>query len=212
MDSSFITEVAERLSPANRPQGFPALLVTLLRELAKGSPVTKDALTQSLGWPADRVVAMLEIALATEYDDAGNVMGYGISLRNTRQVFEVDGQLLYTWCALDTLIFPAVIGKTAHVRSHCPQTGEPIVLTVMPDEVRRVEPAGAVVSLLMPGASADIRSSFCGYVHFFACASAAETWSSRHPGSEIVSVAEGFRLGRAIVRQLLEWQALPASA
>ena len=83
---------------------------------------------------------MLEMALATEYDDAGNVMGYGISLRKTRHVFEVDGQLLYTWCALDTLIFPAVIGKTAHVRSHSPQTGEPIVLTVMPDEVRRVEP------------------------------------------------------------------------
>jgi len=141
MDTSgLVTAIAERLAPGNRPPGFPALLVTLLRELAKGSPVTKDALAQSLGWPADRVVAMLEMALATEYDDAGNVMGYGISLRKTRHVFEVDGQLLYTWCALDTLIFPAVIGKTAHVRSHSPQTGEPIVLTVMPDEVRRVEP------------------------------------------------------------------------
>ncbi len=101
MDTSgLVTAIAERLAPGNRPPGFPALLVTLLRELAKGSPVTKDALAQSLGWPADRVVAMLEMALATEYDDAGNVMGYGISLRKTRHVFEVDGQLLYTWCAL----------------------------------------------------------------------------------------------------------------
>ncbi len=105
-----------------------------------------------------------------------------------------------------------MIGKTARVRSHCPQTGEPIVLTVAPGEVRRLEPAGAVVSLLMPGTSPDIRSSFCCHVHFFACASAGETWSSRHAGSEIVSVAEAFRLGRAIARQLSESQALAAIA
>ncbi|MEO8187213.1 MAG: organomercurial lyase [Burkholderiaceae bacterium] len=64
----------------------------------------------------------------------------------------------------------------------------------------------------MPGMSPDIRSSFCCHVHFFACAAAGETWSSQHAGLEIVSVAEAFRLARAIVRQLLEWQALPASA
>ncbi len=210
--SSLIAAIAERLAPANRPQGFRVLLVTLLRELAKGSPVSKDALAQSLGWPVDRVGAVLEMAPVTEYDDNGNVIGYGISLRKTQHAFEIDGQRLYTWCALDTLIFPAVIGKTARVLSHCPQTGEPILLPVTPDEVRRLEPAVAVVSLLMPGTSPDIRSSFCCHVHFFACASAGETWSSGHAGSEIVSVAEAFRFGRAIARQLSESQALPAIA
>lgn len=210
--SSFITAIAERLAPANRPQGFPQLLVTLLRELAKGSPVSKDALAQSLGWPADRVAAVLELTPGTEYDDNGNVIGYGISLRKTQHAFEVDGQRLYTWCALDTLIFPAVIGKTARVASHCPQTGEPILLTVAPEDVQGLDPVSAVVSLVMPGTSSDIRSTFCCHVHFFAGAAAGETWGSRHPGSEIVSVAEAFRLGRGIARQLSEWQARPAIA
>ena len=203
MDTScLISAIAERLAPANRPPGFAILLVTLLRELAKGSPVSQDTLAQSLGCPVERVGAVLEMAPDTEYDDNGNVSGYGISLRKTQHAFEVDGQRLYAWCALDTLIFPAVIGKTANILSQCPETGEPIVLTVTPDEVRRLEPAGMVVSLLMPGTSPAIRSSFCCHVHFFASSSAGESWRSQHPGSEMVSVAEAFRLGRAIARQL----------
>ena len=138
--STFINAFAERLLPANHKQRSPALFVTLLRELAKGSPVSKDALAQLLGWSADKVLALLEMAPDTEYDDNGHVIGYGISLRKTPHAFEVDGQRLYTWCAFDTLIFPAMIGKTARVASHCPQTGEPISLTVGPNEVRHLEP------------------------------------------------------------------------
>ena len=210
--SSFVTAFAERFSPANREQRSAALFITLLRKLAKGSPVSKDALAQSLGWPADKVAASLQMAPDTEYDDNGHVIGHGMSLRKTPHAFEFDGQRLYTWCAFDTLLFPTVIGRTARVASHCPQTGEAISLTVAPDGVRHLEPPGVVISLLIPGTSPNIRSSFCCHVHFFASASAGETWKARHAGPEIVSVAEASGLGRAIARQLLEWQALQAIA
>ncbi|WP_406011622.1 organomercurial lyase [Streptomyces sp. NBC_00637] len=38
----------------------------------------------------------------------------------------------YTWCALDTLIFPGVLGVTAHVESPCQTTGILVRLTVAP--------------------------------------------------------------------------------
>ena len=201
--SNFITAFAERLSPS-------PLIVALLRELSNGSPVSKAALAQSLGWPVDKAAAALEKAHDVEYNEHGDVVAYGICLRETPHGFEVEGRRLHTWCAFDTLLFPAVVGKTVGVTSHCPQTGEPISLTAAPDEVRHLEPAGAVVSLLVPETFSKIRSSFCCHVHFFASAAAGETWKSRHAGLEIVSVAEAFRLGRAIVQQLSERQ-MPAA-
>lgn len=203
-NTDYITEIAERLSPANHPEGFADLLVALLRGLAKGKPVSRDELAAALGWTPNSVAAVLEQTPSTEYDEEGNVTGYGLTLNETTHVFEIDGNLLYTWCALDTLIFPALIDKPARVCSRCPVTGETISLTVTPDEVRHLEPAGAVVSLVVPAASSDIRGSFCCHVHFFASASAADDWLTRHEGAEIINVPDAFVLGQEIAGKLLE--------
>ncbi|MBB4517479.1 organomercurial lyase MerB [Paraburkholderia fungorum] len=200
--TTYITAVAERLSPANRPEGFPELFVALLRELAIGTPVSPDALAAVLGWPVSRVAAVLEQAASTEYDDDGNIVGYGLTLRETPHVFEVDGQRLYTWCALDALMFPALLGKRARVVSRCPATGERVSLTVAPGGLHQLDPAGAVVSLVRPDASTDIRGAFCCHVHFFASAAAADGWGVQHAGAEVVSVESAFRLGQELARQL----------
>jgi len=110
--------------------------------------------------------------------------------RSGRQLtpFDVDGCRLYTWCALDTLMFPALLGKTAAVFSRCASTGAPINLSVAPHELRCVEPAGVVMSLLLPDDSRDIRRSFCCNVHFFVSAQASSSWRSKPPQLQIVGV------------------------
>lgn len=200
----YITEIAERLTPANRPQGFAALFAALLRELAKGHPVSQTTLAITLGWPDERVVAVLEQATGAEYDHDGKIVGYGLTLRETSHAFEIDGRRLYAWCAFDTLMFPALIGQTARVSSHCAATAAPISLTVTPNDIRDVEPADVAVSLVIPQAAADIRQSFCRHVQFFASALAAEDWASKHKGAEIVSVQDAFGLGRELARHLLQ--------
>lgn len=194
--TSYATEVAARLMPAERSEGCGELLVALLRELVKGHPVQRDAFAATLGWSAERLTALLEQEPCTEYDDDGNVIGYGVTLRETAHAFEVDGQRLYTWCALDALMFPVMIGKTARVFSRCPATGLSVSLTVTPEGVRDVEPTSSVVSLPLLEAAQNIRSSFCCHVNFYASVSAAPR--SMHQGMELVCVEDAFRLGRLI--------------
>ena len=79
---------------------------------------------------------------------------------------EVDGKQLYAWCALDTLMFPALIGRTVHIASPCHGTGKSVRLTVEPDRVVSVEPSTAVVSIVTPDEMASVRSAFCNNVHF----------------------------------------------
>lgn len=200
----YVTALAERLLPGDRSDGSAALLVDLVRELAKARPVSPTILATTLGWPVARIKAALESGSGTEYDDEGNIVGYGVSLRETPHILEVDGRRLYTWCALDTLMFPALIGRTACVSSSCAESRVPVSLTVTPTEIRDVTPADAVVSLIVPQSTAPVRQSFCCHVHFFASVGTAKVWASRHQGVEIVRVREAFGLGQQLARYLLE--------
>ena len=198
--SAYATKIVEGLSSGRRPRGFAPLYVALLQELAKGMPVSPQTLADRVGQPLEHVAAVLGQAPNTEFDERGNIVGYGITLRPTPHVFEVDGQRLYTWCALDALMFPALIGKQARIHSRCAETGAPVSLTVDANCAREVVPHGAVVSLVVP--RADIRHSFCCNVHFFASDVVAARWVSRHPGTEAVSMGAAFMLGQEVVRQL----------
>lgn len=140
----------------------------------------------------------------TEFDGAGRVVGWGITQRPTPHHFEVDGRHLFTWCALDTLMFPALLGHAASVSSPCHATGEPVHVRVdvAPDRVSHVTPADAVVSIVTPGETASIRGAFCNQVHFFANAGAARPWLAEHPGASVLPVREAFELGRPLVAQM----------
>lgn len=199
----YTAELVERLALGNRSEGFADLFIVLLRELSKGAPVSPAALARALDWPVGRVTAALEQAVSTEWDDDGNVVGYGLTLRETPHTFEVGGRRLYTWCAFDTLFFPALIDRTVHVVSRCAATGVPVSLTVTPTVIQDVAPAGAAVSLILPQDTPDIRAAFCCHVHFFASAAVGLDWASTHAGADIVSVHDAFAVGHERAERLL---------
>jgi alkylmercury lyase len=110
----------------------PFLYRVLLQLLAHGEPITIGQLAAAADQPDDDVRRIVNGWLDTEYDQQGRIEGHGLTLRPTPYQFIVDGKYLYTWCALDTLFFPAVIGRLSHVESPCATTGTPVRLTVDP--------------------------------------------------------------------------------
>lgn len=188
--------------PTDTTDDLTWLGIPLLRMLARGEPVSIDDLATETDTPVERVRQALAGPGDIEYDDQGRIVGNGITLRPTPHRFDVDGRQLYTWCALDTLVFPSMLGRPAQVESSCHATGAPIRVVVEPDRVVSVDPATAVVSIVMRTDRTAIRASFCDQVHFFANPDAARGWLDQHPGASAVPVAEAQELGRPLIKSL----------
>src|SRR5262249_29965146 len=105
-----------------------AYFLPLMRLLADGAPVSREQLATAINRAVAEVTEALRQFEDIVYDEEGRVVSAGISLQPTPYQFEVNGYLLYTWCALDTLIFPVWLGRSAQVSSACPATGQPIHL------------------------------------------------------------------------------------
>ena len=195
--------LAEKITSAIGIGGAEAnrLFPTLLKLLIQGTAVPPAELAQALGWPISEVKAALDGCANLELEGQGNIIGLVLTLRKTEHIFEVDGRTLYAWCALDTLLLPALIGRVARVTSSCAATGTPVRLLATPEAVENVDPPDAVVSLVAPKASTDLRGVFCCLVKFFASAEAAKEWLALHPGAQVLQVTEAYQVGKEIVRR-----------
>lgn len=181
------------------PAAFGAWRATMAL-LMRGEPVCLESIAESLGLAPQRVQETLRGFPDVEYGDDGRIVGLGLTLRPTRHRFEVDGRALFTWCALDTLMFPAILGIAARVESTCFVTGEPIRLEVDASGPREVAPSSTVVSLVVASDASSVRTSFCNEVHFFATRRVAGRWLEGHPEASLVSVDEAYRVGLALAQ------------
>ena len=196
-------QVTERLTSGDA--GLEAWLwLPLMKLLAQGDAVDIADLVAASGRPAGDVHRALAAVPETEYDGSGRIIGQGLTLRSTPHRLEVDGEQLYTWCALDTLILPTALGTSARIESAYGATGIPVRISVDATGVTSVEPATAVVSLVNPEDMSSVRSSFCNEVHFFASPEEAKPWLDSHPGGSVIPVDEAYRLGTSIAETMLE--------
>ena len=101
------------------------------------------------------------------------------------------------------------IGQTVQVESPCARTGHPVRVTVTPEGVTQVEPPDAVVSLVAPEASPDVRRVFCDYVNFLQLAETAAGWLAERPGATTLPFVEAYQLGRRLTESVFRHWASP---
>jgi alkylmercury lyase len=180
------------------------LLVQIVRVLAKGDPVTTnqvDGIIAELGIDADASEQFLQTV--AERDDDDNIVGaLGLSLKQHPHRFIVGGTEMTAWCAQDTLFLPVMLQQTATVETESPLSKEKIRITVGPQGVKEVSPAGTVMStvILDPNSTdlntpTEIQMNFCRNIHFFASEEEVEQWAAGRGDIETLSLDEAFDLG-----------------
>jgi alkylmercury lyase len=209
MKTSDLQDLAARVTAPMRTMGGRAFLEIVppaLDLLARGKPAFPEEIAAASGKSPEEVRAALERFPSAEWDEQGRVVGLGLTLRLTPHRLELEGRstLLFAWCALDALLFPVLLGRSASIESPCRGTGDTVHIEVRPAGIEMVEPPSAVVSIVAAHDLADIRSVGCNNTHFFSSPEAASRWLERHPEATILSVEEAFRLGRLIAEGLLD--------
>ena len=176
------------------------LCLPILHQVVRGKPLTMAALGASLQMGQNELEHRLSKLPDTEFDQQGNVVGWGVTLMPTRHRFEIDGKPVFTWCAFDTVLFPPSLMKTAHVQSTYPVTGQPITFVATPGGVaKELTPESAVLSLIIPAERSDcVRDTFCEQSLFFQSEQAASIWLSTHPDALILSVEEAALVGKLV--------------
>jgi alkylmercury lyase len=197
-------ELADRLRAlsAHRPE----LASQLLWLLAEGRPVSPEQVAEALCVSRGEAIDILRASPGVELDDEDNVIGcFGLSLTPTPHHFRIGDHELFTWCALDALFLPIALNRSARVESSCPVTGDRIRVAVSPEALQRVEPAGAVMAIMVPEASEvcrDVRGAFCDKVHFFSSSETASVWVTGHKGATILTLADAYTLGHLLLKNL----------
>jgi alkylmercury lyase len=190
----FFTAYAEQLR----------LWLPLWRLLAEGKPVSLSQLAHVSHRPLDEIQAQLP-SLDVRLDQEGKILASGVSLLPTVHQFHLGKQVLYTWCALDTLLLAPLLGRTARVISTCPVTGKEIRLTVTPKTVEDLEPADTVVSIHLPGEATSIchvQEDICNDGLFFVSHEVAAAWPRLHPAAVLLDVAEAVHVGRELAHTI----------
>lgn len=199
---------AEDAEAAQRSVAFADAALALL---AQGRPVSHEAVARTSGLPPAKVEEFFAEVKERggEFDESGKLVGLELTLNPTLHRFLLDGRTLYTWCALDAIFLPGLLGKTAEVESTCPETGREIRLTVTSDGVADYSPASTVLSITVPGHSCRREddaedkletgpsSDSCGQMFFFASRAAGEQWLTTHPAVVLFTPEEAYELAFA---------------
>jgi len=183
------------------------LEILIYRTLVEGQPVSAERLAAVANVPIELVTLLFEQgkALGGEWDAEGRLVGNVLTLIPTQHHFRVGGKELYTWCSLDAMHLPGLLGQTAEVASTDPISGEKIQLTVPPDKAPTYQPSGTVLSIVLSGGDrGGPQSPLCRQMHFFASRETAEVWVKKHPDAAIMSVEEVYQLVREQIHAPLE--------
>lgn len=216
MSNTRVDEMARKMRERLLDYGpdHSRLLLQVLRRLARGRPVTEEQLGQmitDLGIARDKAHQFLRKVSERDMDDS--IVGImGLSLNEGAHRMRVNGVGLSAWCAGDTLYLPTMLQQTAAVESHSPVSREKIRLTVSPDRVEAVSPPSTVLSFVVVDPTEESMASvkaiwmtFCNHIHFFASRDEAEGWAAGRDDIAILTVDEGFELGRLVWSRVLSY-------
>jgi alkylmercury lyase len=207
MKTSSLPELAARITAPMRTTGGRAFLEIIpptLKWLARGKPASPEEIAAASGKSPEEVRAVLDRFPSAEWDEQGRVVGLGLTLQLTPHRLGLEGRTLFAWCALDALVFPALLGRPASIESPCRGTGELVHIEVTSAGIEAVEPTAAVVSIVAARDLANFRRVSCNNAHFFSSPEAASRWLEKHPEATILSVEDAFRMGRLIAEGLTD--------
>ena len=108
---ALVEAIAHRLTAQRKDFYQSGVWVALLKLLTHGQPVAISQLAEAADLSPDAVAKIVSCCGDLEVDGQNQIVGMGLTLNPTPHQFQLNGHALYTWCALDTLMYVAALGQ-----------------------------------------------------------------------------------------------------
>jgi alkylmercury lyase len=184
------------LAAQGDPQTLRRLIPASIRLLAEGQPVSPAEIARASALPVDQAETALRGIPDIEWTADGRVEGFGLTRRPTPHHFRIGQADLYTWCAMDTLIFAALLDRPVQIESPDGATGEALRLETDGRRVIAADPPSIVVSWFVDHSATGIRAATCRFGHFFASRERAASWAEKYPQGGVLSLDEAIEVAR----------------
>lgn len=170
-------------------------LLKIFKELLKGKAVSKKVFSSIAELPPEKEQFLLENL--AEQDEKGDVIAFsGMSLTPTNHSITINDKKLYTWCAIDAILFTDWLNINSRIQSRDPVDNSFIELQLVGDHLQWTKPYPIFVSLVEGLNTCDIRNSFCNHVSFFASEATAKKWLEQNPHGKIISIDDFFETSK----------------
>jgi alkylmercury lyase len=197
-----VDEVRTLLAAQGDDQTLRRLIPASIRLLAKGAPASPAQIADAAGVPVDQAEAALRGIEDIEWTADGRVEGFGLTRRPTQHRFRIGEAELYTWCAMDTLIFAAIVDRPVQIQSPDGTTGLPLRLETDGQRIISADPPSIAVSWFFDPSATGFRASVCQFGHFFASAESAAEWAAKYPQGGVLTLDEAMDASRSLVADM----------
>ncbi|WP_445955076.1 organomercurial lyase [Yeosuana sp.] len=166
-------------------------IINIQKELIKGNPIPIVKYYALVGLHIEKANDVLEIL--GESNENNQITAFsGLSLTPTHHKFIVQNKTLYTWCALDAILFTEWLDVSSQIISLDPIDNSIIELNIECDHLVSSNPYPIFISWIEKMDSCNIRGSFCNHVSFFASEQTAKQWLSKNPSGKILTLEDLF--------------------
>jgi alkylmercury lyase len=186
------------LAAQGDPQTLRCLIPASIRRLAEGQPVSPAEIADASGVPLDETEAALRGVPDIEWTADGRVDGFGLTRRPTPHRIRIDEADLFTWCAMDTLIFAAMLDRPVQIESPDGATGEVVRLQTDGRRILGANPPSIVVSWFFDPAGTGLRAAVCQFGQFFTSRESAAAWSAKYPQGGVMALDQALVAARAL--------------
>lgn len=197
-----VDEVRTLLAAQGDEQTLRRLIPASIRLLAQGEPVSPAQIADASGVPVDQAESALRGIEDIEWTADGRVEGFGLTRRPTPHRFRIGDAELYTWCAMDTLIFAAFLDRPVQIQSPDGATGQPLRLETDGQRILAADPPSIAVSWFFDPAASGFRASVCQFGHFFASGESAAEWAAKYPQGGVLTLDEAMDASRSLVAEM----------
>lgn len=169
----------------------PSFMVNVQKELLKGNPLLKTKYYELIDVTKEKADSLLE--LFGELNKNGEITAFlGLSLTPTNHRFIVQGKTLYTWCALDAILFTEWQDVSSQIIFQDPIDNSLIELNIECNYLMSSNPYPIFLSWVEKMDTCNIKGSFCNHVSFFSSEQTAKKWLDNNPSGKILTLEDLF--------------------